>query len=147
MFTIPFDLFGFVDAIRSNHGILITIAIFGPIGMILCLSPFIYTRGISQVIQTLAISLLTSVFINLLCVAVIYLTFTKDIIRLFWSLIVVQTACLSFWFINKKAVLKLAGQFGAIRQRHPETETKTETETENKSKVKKKKKKKKKRKK
>ncbi|TDB47563.1 hypothetical protein [Photorhabdus khanii] len=127
MFTIPFDLFGFVDAIRNNPGILIITAIFGPVGAMFCLTPFARMPGISRVIQTLVISLLTSAFINLLCVIVIYLTFTKDIIRLFWILIIIQTACLSFWFINKEAVLKLAGQYGAIRQRHSEIEEKNNT--------------------
>ncbi|MGS0629644.1 MULTISPECIES: hypothetical protein [Photorhabdus] len=146
MFTIPFDLFGFVDAIRSNSGVLIITAIFGPLVAIFCLAPFARIPGISQVIQTLSVSLLTSIFVNLLCVIVIYLAFTKDIIRLFWSLIVVQIACLSFWFSNKKAVLKLAEQYSAIRQRHPAIEEETETEigTEKKSKAKQRKKKRKK---
>ncbi|MEK9497479.1 hypothetical protein V2H77_13605 [Photorhabdus sp. P32] len=124
MFTIPFDLFGFVDAIRNNPGILIVTAIFGPVGAMLCLLPFARIPGISQIIQTLVISLLTSVFVNLLCVAVIYLIFINDIIRLFCSLIIVQTACLSFWFINKEAVFKLAEQDDALRQRHSKIERK-----------------------
>ncbi|MGV7960881.1 hypothetical protein QPK13_07105 [Photorhabdus tasmaniensis] len=127
MFTIPFDLFGFIDAIRSNPGILIITAIFGPVGAMLCLIPFARMPGISRVIQTLVINLLTSVFVNLLCVIVFYLTFAIDIIRLFWILIIVQTACLSFWFINKEAVFKLAGQYGTIRQRHLEIEGKNNT--------------------